>query len=60
LGGRRIANSAAEVEKNQRDSVRKLAQSMKVLATMVHTTLHKDLQLSKKLARWLPKLRTRR
>jgi hypothetical protein len=34
----------------------KLAQAHDMLTKMVHATLHKDLQLSKKSARWLIKM----
>jgi hypothetical protein len=34
----------------------KLAQAHSVLAKMVHATLHKELQLSKKSARWVTKM----
>ncbi len=34
----------------------KLAKAQNLSAKMVHTTLHKDLQLSKKSARWAIKL----
>jgi hypothetical protein len=45
-----------EVENDWRERVRKLAQALDVLTKMVHTTLHKDMALSKKLARWVTKL----
>jgi hypothetical protein len=51
-----ITNVTAEVENYLRDNVRILAQAHGVLAQRVHTTLHKDLQLSKKSARWMIKL----
>jgi hypothetical protein len=50
-----IADIAAEVENARQWSVVKLAQAM-MLTKMVHATLHKDLQLSKKSARWMTKM----
>jgi hypothetical protein len=46
-----ITNITAAVENYLRDNVRILAQAHGVLAQRVHTTFHKDLQLSKKSAR---------
>jgi hypothetical protein len=37
-----IAHIPSEVENDQRESVKKLAQTYDVSAKMVHTTLHKD------------------
>ncbi len=38
------------------ETVKKLAQARGLLTKMVHATLHKDLKLAKKLARWVPRL----
>jgi hypothetical protein len=46
-----ISNIAAEVENDRKESVMKL-----MSAKMVHATLHKDLQLSKKSAWWVTKM----
>jgi hypothetical protein len=46
-----IVNIAAEVENVQQESVMKLKS-----AKMVHATLHKDLQLSKKSVRWVTEM----
>jgi hypothetical protein len=51
-----VPNITAEVENDQWESVRKFAQANDVLAKMDHTTLHKDLKLFKRFARWLPNL----
>jgi hypothetical protein len=48
-----ITNIAIKVENDQQENVRKLTQAHGVMTQMVHATLHKDLQLSKKLARWM-------
>jgi hypothetical protein len=50
-----IADIAAEVENDQQESVMKLAQTHDRSAQTVHATLYKDLQLSKKSARWVTK-----
>jgi hypothetical protein len=44
------------VENDQQESVRKLAQAFEVPTKIIHATLHKDLPLSKKSARWVTKL----
>ncbi len=41
-----IADIAAEVEKDRRESVTKLAQAHDVSVKTVHATIHKDLPLS--------------
>ncbi len=51
-----IADIAAEVESDRRVTVRKLARIHGVLTRTIHATLHDDLNLSKKSARWVPKL----
>jgi hypothetical protein len=49
-----ITNIAIKVENDQQENVRKLTQAHGVMMTqMVHATLRRDLQLSKKLARWM-------
>ena len=65
LNGRRkvrnpafVADVAADIEKNRRVTVRKLALAHGVSTNTIHNTLHKDLNLSKKSARWVPKLLT--
>ncbi len=45
-----IADITTEVENDQWESVRKLAQAHDISTQTVHGTLHNDLQLSKKLA----------
>jgi hypothetical protein len=51
-----ITNIKASVENDQQENVWKLAQVLGVTIKMVHNTLHKDLRLSKKSARWVSKL----
>ncbi len=51
-----IANITAEVESNRRVTVRKIMRIHGVLTRTIHTMLHDDLNLSKKSARWVPKL----
>ncbi len=51
-----IADIASEVENDFWEIVRKLAQAQRMSTKTVHATLHKDLKLSKKFARRLPKL----
>ena len=51
-----IADIAAEVEKDGRVTIRKLAESHGVSNDTIHKILHDDLGLSKKSARWVPKL----
>ena len=53
-----VADIAADVEKNRRVTVRKLALAHGVSNRTIHSTLHKDLNLAKKSARWVPKLLT--
>jgi hypothetical protein len=48
-----IADMAAEVENNQWESVRKLAQSPDVSVRTVYTALMRTAKLSKKSARWV-------
>jgi hypothetical protein len=49
------ANMATEVENDQRENVRKLAQAHDVLARTVYAALMRTAKLSKKSARWLNK-----
>ena len=51
-----IADIAAEVEKDGRVTIRKLAEGHGVSNDTIHKILHDDLGLSKKSARWVPKL----
>jgi hypothetical protein len=51
-----VADIAAEVKSDRRVTVRKLARVHGVLTRTIHATLHDDLNLSKKSARWVPKL----
>ncbi len=51
-----IVDIATEVEKNRQETVRKHVQVHGLSVKMVHATLHNDLKLCKKLARWLSKL----
>ncbi len=53
-----IADVAAAIEKDQRQTVRRLAQAHGVSKNTIHHTLKEDLNLSKKSARWVPKLLT--
>jgi hypothetical protein len=52
-----VAHIAAGVENVRRENVKKFHPAHGMMTKMVHTTLHKDLQLSKKLARYLTELR---
>jgi histone-lysine N-methyltransferase SETMAR len=51
-----IAKIAAEVESDRRVTVKKLARTHGVSTKAIHAMLHKDLNISKKSARWVPKL----
>jgi hypothetical protein len=51
-----MTNITPEMETDQRESVRKLAQAYDVLAKMLHPTLHKVLKLFRRLASWVPNL----
>jgi histone-lysine N-methyltransferase SETMAR len=51
-----VAEIAAEIESDRRVTVRKLARAHGVSTRTIHATLHGDLHLSKKSARWVPKL----
>jgi hypothetical protein len=51
-----ITDISAEVEDDQQESVMKLAWAHDVSAKRVHVILHKNLQLSKKSARWGTKM----
>ena len=53
-----VASVAAAVENNRRLNIRKLAQKTHVSYGTIHNILHKDLGMSKKSARWVPKLLT--
>jgi hypothetical protein len=44
---------AAELENDQRENVRKLAQALDVSARTVYAALMRTVKLSKKLARWV-------
>ncbi len=46
-----VADMAIEVENDQQETARKLAQAHGLASKIVRATLHKDLQLSKKSAR---------
>jgi hypothetical protein len=46
---------AAELENDQRENVRKLAQALDVSAKTVYAALMRTAKLSKKSARWLKK-----
>jgi hypothetical protein len=50
-----IAYSAAEVENDRRESVRKLAQAQNVSARTAYAALMRMAKLSKKSARWVNK-----
>ena len=53
----RFVNSIKEVvEVDRRISVGKLASMFEVSKSIIHAVLHDDLGLSKKSARWVPKL----
>ncbi len=51
-----LADIAAEVENNWRESVMKLALAHEISAKMIHGALHKDLKLSQKSTRWVTKM----
>jgi hypothetical protein len=51
-----IADIAMEVESDRHVTVRKLVRVHGVSTRTIHATLHDDLNLSKKSARWVPKL----
>ncbi len=53
-----IANVAAAIEKDRRLMARRLATAHGVSKNTIHHTLKEDLNLSKKSARWVPKLLT--
>jgi hypothetical protein len=48
-----FADFAAEIASNNRVNIRKLAHAHGVSTKTIHTTLHEDLNLSKKSARWV-------
>jgi hypothetical protein len=50
-----IADTAAEVENDWRENVRKLAQAHDVTARTVYTALMRTAKLSKRSARWVNK-----
>ncbi len=50
-----IADMAAELENDQRENVRKLAQTLDVSARTVYAALMRTAKLSKKSARWVKK-----
>ncbi len=50
-----IAKIAAEVEIDRWTTIRKLAAAHGVCMRTIQLTLHEDLDLSKKSARWVPK-----
>ncbi len=51
-----IADIAADIEENGRLTIRALASTYGLSAATVHKILHDELGLSKKSARWVPKL----
>jgi hypothetical protein len=51
-----ITDITAEVENDQQESVMKLAQAHEMLAKIIHSALHKDLQLLEKSTRWVTKM----
>jgi histone-lysine N-methyltransferase SETMAR len=51
-----IADIAVQVADDRRVTVRRLAEAHGVSTRTIHATLHDDLHLSKKSARWVPKL----
>jgi hypothetical protein len=51
-----IAYDATQVANDGHVTIRKLAETHGVSTKTIHTTLHEDLHLSKKSARWVPKL----
>jgi hypothetical protein len=51
-----IVDIAAKVENEQWETVRKPAETLRVLTKTIHGTLHKDLKLSNKSTRWFPEL----
>jgi hypothetical protein len=53
-----IADVAANIEKDRRVTVRRLALAHGVSKNTIHSMLQQDLNLSKKSARWVPKLLT--
>jgi histone-lysine N-methyltransferase SETMAR len=53
-----VAKIAVEVEDDRRITIRKLAAANGVCMRTFQLTLHEDLDLSKKSARWVPKLLT--
>jgi histone-lysine N-methyltransferase SETMAR len=53
-----VAEITAEVEDDRRITIRKLAAAHGVCMRTIQLTLHEDLDLSKKSARWVPKLLT--
>jgi hypothetical protein len=53
-----VAEIAAEVEVDRQITIRKLAATHGVCKRTIQLTLHEDLDLSKKSARWVPKLLT--
>jgi hypothetical protein len=53
-----VAEIAAEVDEDRRITIRKLAAAHGVSMRTIQLTLHEDLDLSKKSARWVPKLLT--
>jgi hypothetical protein len=51
-----VAKIATKVKSDRHVTTKKLARAHGVSTKTIHTTLQKDLNLSKKLARWVPKL----
>jgi hypothetical protein len=51
-----VADITAQVANDRRVTVRKLCEAHGVSTRIIHATLHDDLHLSKKSARWVPKL----
>ena len=49
-----VADIAADIKKDRRVTIRKLALAHGVSTCTIQNTLHKDLNLAKKSARWVP------
>jgi hypothetical protein len=51
-----ITDITAEVKNDQQESVMKLTQAHEMFTKIIHSALHKDLQLSQKSTRWVTKM----
>jgi len=51
-----VADIAAAIKKDRRVTIRNLALALGVSTCTIQNTLHKDLNMVKKSARWVPKL----